>query len=71
LSPVDPTSIVNTAINNLPGIIALIRGNHRPAPGAPPLTDEEVTKALLLACDSSLAKDENWLAAHPSEVPGA
>lgn len=66
MSPVDTTSIVNTAIANLPGIIALIRGNHRPAPGAPPLTDEDVTKALIQACDSSLAKDEQWLALHPS-----
>lgn len=71
MSPVDATAIVNTAIANLPGIIALIRTNHRQPPGAPPLTDEEVTKALLLACDSSLAKDEAWLAAHPPEAPDA
>lgn len=65
MSPIDASAIINTAIANLPGIIALIRGNHRPAPGAPPLTDEEVTRALVQACDSSLAKDEQWLALHP------
>lgn len=71
MSPVDTTSIVNTAIANLPGIIALLRGNHRPAPGAPPLTDEDVTRALMHACDSSLAKDADWLAQHPPEAPDA
>lgn len=67
MSPVDPTSIINTAITNLPGIIALLRANHQQPPGAPPLTDEEVTRALLMACDSSLAKDEQWLARHSPE----
>lgn len=63
--PIDTTSVVNTAIANLPAILALIRGSHRSAPGAPPLTDEEVTKALVQACDASLVKDEQWLAKHP------
>lgn len=64
--PIDATSVINTAIVNLPGIIALIKGNHASAnPGAPPLTDEQVKAGLLQAIGSSLAKDELWLTAHP------
>jgi hypothetical protein len=37
----DTTSVVNTAIGALPGIIGLIRADHAARnPGAPPLTDE-------------------------------
>lgn len=65
--PIDVTSVVNTAIVNLPGIIALIKGAHAAKnPGAPPLTDEQVKAALSQAVVSSLTKDEQWLAAHPS-----
>jgi len=63
MSPVDSTAIINTAITVLPSIIALIRGSA-PA-GAPQLTDEEMLAALQRAIDSSLAKDDAWLAAHP------
>ena len=64
--PIDVTSILNTAIVNLPGIIALIKGDHAAKnPGAPPLTDEQVKAGLLQAIGSSLAKDEEWLRLHP------
>lgn len=66
MSPVDTTSIVNTTIGALPGILALIRANHATAnPDAPALTDEQVTLALQEAVASSVAKDEQWLAQHP------
>ncbi len=64
--PFDVTSVINTAIVNLPGIIALIKGEHAAKnPNAPLLTDEQVKAGLLSAVGSSLAKDEQWLAAHP------
>lgn len=66
MSPIDFSSVLNTAINNLPGIIALIKGDHASRnPDAPALTDEQVISALKSAIASSLAKDEQWLAAHP------
>lgn len=66
MSPVDTTSIVNTAIGALPGIIGLIRADHAAKnPGAPPLTDEQVLEGLSSAVASSVAKDEQWLAQHP------
>ncbi len=58
-------SIVNTAIQALPGILALIRANHQSPVGTPPPTDAEIVTALQQAVASSLAKDEQWLAAHP------
>lgn len=64
---IDFATIINTAIVNLPGIIAVIRGDHAARnPDAPLLTDEEVKAALLSAVGASLAKDEAWLAAHPN-----
>jgi hypothetical protein len=64
--PFDTTSVINTAIGALPGILALIRANHAAAnPDAPALTDEQVTLALQEAVASSVAKDEAWQAAHP------
>jgi hypothetical protein len=64
----DTTSVVNTAIGALPGIIGLIRADHAARnPGAPPLTDEQVMAGLQSAVASSVAKDEQWLAQHPKE----
>jgi hypothetical protein len=64
--PIDTTSVINTAIVNLPGIIAIIKGDHAIRnPGAPLLTDEQVKAGLLSAIGSSLTQDEQWLAAHP------
>jgi hypothetical protein len=66
MSPTDYTSIAVTAINALPGILALIRANHAQAnPDGPPLTDADVIKGLQDAVTSSVAKDEAWKAAHP------
>lgn len=68
----DVTGIFNTAMTVLPGIIAMIRENHRQAnPDAPALTDQEVLEAFQQAVASSLAKGEAWLAAHPTEGGGA
>jgi len=63
---IDTSALINTAITNLPGIIALIRGDHAARhPDAPLLTDEQVQAALLSAVGSSLAKDDDWLRLHP------
>lgn len=72
MSPSDSTaSIINTAIGALPGIIAMIRANHESQnPGAPALTDDDVAKALASAVASSIAKDEQWKAAHPVPPEG-
>lgn len=70
MSPIDITSVLNTAIANLPGVIALIKGDHAAKnPGAPLLTDEEVKKALLMAIDPSLLKDAAWLEANKPVPP--
>ena len=54
------------AIQNLPAIIDALKGMFlRANPGAPLPTDEEVIAAYQEALASSLAKDANWLAAHP------
>ena len=67
MSPVDITAITTTAINALPGILALIKANHaQQNPSAPPLTDVDVIKAMLDAIISTVAKDEAWKAAHPA-----
>lgn len=69
MSPVDYTSIINTAVNQLPGILALIRANHAQAnPGAPVLTDEDVAQGLAQALKDTLAKDDAWDASHPRSV---
>lgn len=70
MSPIDINSILNTAIANVPGIIALIKGDHAARnPDAPLLTDEEVKKALLTAIDPSLMKDAMWLEEHKENPP--
>ncbi len=52
-------SIINTALGALPSILALVKASHATAnPGAPPLTDEQVTAALRDAVTQSLAKDD-------------
>lgn len=69
MSPTDTTAIVTTAINALPGILALLRANHtQQNPDAPPLTDADVLTALDAAVSSSVAKDEAWKAAHPVDA---
>lgn len=59
-------AIVPVILQNLPGIIDLIKGFHQQQnPGAPPLTDEQVHLALLQAVTSTLAKDDLFLANNP------
>lgn len=53
------------AIQNLPGIIKGFRDLLADDPNAPNPTDKEVLEALKVACESSILKDDFWLAAHP------
>ena len=54
------------AIQELPNIISLIKSWHQSAnPGAPEPTDDEVIAALHAAVQSSIAKDDLWIAQHP------
>lgn len=63
----DYTGVINTAIGALPSIISMIKSQHQSNnPSDPPLTDEQVITALQSAVASSVAKDEQWLAAHPA-----
>lgn len=62
----DYTGVINTAINALPGILALIRANHaQQNPNDPPLTDADVLKALDDAVSKTIAIDEAWKTSHP------
>jgi hypothetical protein len=58
--------LIAVGIQVLPGVIDFLRqefGKQHPAAAVP--TDEEVMAAYQQALASSLAKDEQWLAAHP------
>lgn len=58
--------LIQLAIAQLPSIIAAIKDRFRKQdPTAPVPTDAEVMAAFESAYQSSLAKDEAWLAAHP------
>lgn len=65
--PISQTDVnlTNTILTALPGIIGLIKGFHKAAPGDPPLTDAQVIAALLSASAQSIAIDDAWRAAHP------
>lgn len=62
------TGLVAIAIQELPGIISMIQGAflsqnpHQPLP-----SDEAIMAALEESFRSSLAKDDQWLAAHPAD----
>lgn len=60
--------LVQLAITETPNIItalkSLFASQH---PTAPVPTDDEVIAAYQQALASSLAKDDNWLAAHPTD----
>lgn len=54
------------AIEITPAIIDLLKGAFKKSnPGSPIPTDEEVIAAYKTAFESSLLKDDVWLAAHP------
>jgi len=63
-SPTD--QLLSIAISEAPVAISLLKDlfNSR-NPGVPTPTSEEVIAAWTSAFQSSLAKDEAWLAAHP------
>ncbi len=59
-------ALVPLVIQNLPGIIQAVKDAFGGAnPGAPVPTDEEIMQAFEQAFQSSRAKDDAWLAAHP------
>jgi hypothetical protein len=62
--PINP-SLITTAIDSLPAIIALFRSNHAEShPGAPIPTSEEVIAALHADAIRDILADEAWKAAH-------
>lgn len=59
--------LVTIAIQEAPAVIALLRDAFATAnPDAQVPTDEEVIAAYQQAFASSIAKDDDWLAAHPA-----
>jgi hypothetical protein len=58
--------LIGLAIQEAPAVIDRIKELfHRDNPDAPQPTSEDVIAAYQSAFDSSLAKDDRWLAAHP------
>lgn len=59
--------LIALAIQEVPGVIALLRGAlKKTVPGAPVPTEAEVMAAFNAAFFSSLARDDQWIAAHPT-----
>jgi hypothetical protein len=60
--------LTQLAIAELPSAISLIKDLFvQQNPSEPVPTDDEVTAAYQAALASSLAKDAQWLAAHPTD----
>jgi len=60
--------LLQLVIQEMPSIINMIKDrNSQINPSLPPLTDAEALTILQQALDSSLAKDDNWLAVHPKD----
>lgn len=60
--------IVLAAIEALPDVLHAVKDIFKKSsPDAPPPSDMEVLQALDIAFVASLAKDDQWLAAHPEE----
>ena len=59
-------ALIPLIIQELPGILQAVRDTFGDRnPGVPPPTDEEILAAFESAFQSSRAKDDAWLAAHP------
>jgi hypothetical protein len=58
--------LVNVAIQELPSLIAFFKEAFaQEHPEQPEPTEAEIVAAFQQACASSLARDAQWLAAHP------
>ncbi len=63
-------ALLTVAITELPALIGFLRVAFTKAhPGDPLPTEEDVLAAYRTAIESSLAKDDQWLAVHPKDAP--
>ena len=61
-----PEGLIALLIQQLPTVVEAIKDLfHKNNPGAPPLTDEQVHEAFMLAVSSTIAKDDLYLASLP------
>ncbi len=59
--------LITLALQQLPAVLEAIKAAHAQVnPTLPPLTDAEAIAIARAALDSTEAKDDLWLAAHPS-----
>jgi hypothetical protein len=65
-------ALVSLALQEAPAAISAIKALFgKQNPSEPPPSDEQVIAAYRTAFQSSLDKDEQWLASHPEDVPPA
>lgn len=58
-------AILGVIIKEIPGILDMVKARRAQLnPTLPPLTDAEAIAILQAAINSSVAKDDLWLAAH-------